>query len=307
MLIRLFFFIVFCFNLFVYAWADHRGKIHYPLIDDPIDVVIACHSKDKPTLDLCINGIRENCSKIGRVIVVSAEKLTNKAEWFDERQFPFTKNSVGLTIARGSREKGQKFFKDNHRSPGWYYQQLLKLYSPFVIPDISSNVLILDADTIFMNPVEFLNESFGALFCYSHASEAKPAYFEHAKRLVPGYKRAHPQFYSVCHHILLQKPILEDLFRTVEEYHEVPFWKAFCLCVDLRKNRGASEFEIYYSFAFTHSDQVALRKLKWANSSNLSHKFKYQNGGYHFVAFHTYLRENPFINLGKENRPVIGE
>ena len=40
---------------------------------------------------------------------------------------------------------------------GWYYQQLLKQYAPFVIPKISSNVLILEPDTIFLKQVTFMN------------------------------------------------------------------------------------------------------------------------------------------------------
>jgi hypothetical protein len=297
MLNRMFFLLLtLCSISLAYIEAKPQAKVHYPLIDDPIDVVIVCHPKDKVTLDDCIDGIKENCNKVRRVIIVSSERLTDKAEWFDERQFPFDKKSIAWTISRGDKERAEKFFhKGLHRTPGWYFQQLLKLYSPFMIPGISSNVLILDADTIFMNPVEFLNESFGGLFSYSSAEEAKPAYFEHAKRLVPGYKRIYPKVYSVCHHMLFQKPILEDLFLQVEEYHKEPFWKAFCLCVDLRKNKGASEYEIYYNFALNHTDQVALRKLKWANSSDIKSKDQFKERGYHFVAFHTYLRENnPF-------------
>lgn len=298
MINRMFFLLlVLCLNSLGYAKASDQAKIHYELIDDPIDVVIVCHPKDKVTLDDCIDGIKENCNKVRRVIVVSSEKLTDKAEWFDEHQFPFDKKKIALTISRGDKARAEKFFHGKHRSPGWYFQQLLKLYSPFMIPGISSNVLILDADTIFMNPVEFLNESFGGLFCYSSSEEAKPAYFQHAARLIPGYKKIYPKVYSVCHHMLFQKPVLEDLFRTVEQYHEVPFWKAFCLCVDLRKNKGASEYEIYYNFALNHTDQVALRKLKWTNSSDIYLKNEFKAKGYHFVAFHTYLRENPLKRL----------
>ena len=86
MIYRLFCVVFFiCFHLFTYA----QSKTHYPLIDDPIDVVLVTHPKDKGTLDYCIDGIRENCSKVRRVIVVSSKKLTNKAEWFNENQFPF--------------------------------------------------------------------------------------------------------------------------------------------------------------------------------------------------------------------------
>lgn len=288
MFLRLLF--AFCFlsvHMFVHA---HENKTYYPLTDDPIDVVIVTHPKDKLTLDECIEGIRQNCDKVGRVVVVSPKKLTDNAEWFNEDLFPFTKEDVAMTIVRGSKRKRIEFFHNTHRGPGWYYQQLLKLYSSFIIPGLSSNVLIIDSDTIFMNPVTFLNDSNGALFC-SNDEDAKPAYFAHAERLVPGYKRIYPKVYSVCHHMLFQKPILEDLFRVVEDYHGKEFWVAFCSCVDLKANMGASEFEIYYNFALRNTDQVELRELKWANCGDLKKKGEFKRKGFHFVSFHTYMRK----------------
>jgi hypothetical protein len=289
----LFFAFFLCLNFFSYAENNPQMRTHYELTDDPIDVVIVSHPKDKKTLDYCIDGIRENCNQVRRVIVVSSIKLTDKAEWFNEDLFPFSKDDVALTIARGSKKRSVEFFRGKHRSPGWYFQQLLKFYSPFVIPDISSNALILDADTIFMNPVEFLNESHGGLFSVNHVQE-RGAYFQHAERLVPGYKRIYPEFYSVCHHMLFQKPILEHLFHEVEQHHKTEFWVAFCLCVDLKKNKGASEYEIYFNFALSHADQVKLRELKWTDSSDLEKREKFKRDGYHFVAFHTYLRKKEF-------------
>lgn len=289
--IRTFFvFLFLCLNLSLFAKGDFSKKIRYPLIDDPIDVVIVCHPKDKETLSLSIDGIKENGHNVRRVIIVSSENLTDKAEWFDESQFPFSKKQIENTISRHDKAVAAKFFNGQHRSPGWYYQQLLKLYSPLIIPNISSNVLVLDADTVFLNPVKFLNDSFGALFCVNNLTEAKEAYFQHAERLVPGYKRVHKETYSVCHHMLFQRPILEDLFHTVEDYHGKPFWKAFCLCVNLDQNKGASEFEIYFSFAFNHTKQVEVRKLKWVNSSKIHKKEEFKRDGYHFASFHTYLR-----------------
>lgn len=271
------------------ASGINQVKKHYELANDPIDVVIVTHPKDKATLDLCIEGIRENCSAVRRVIVVSSEKLTDQCEWFDEKQFPFSIEDVALAIGRGDKSTSEKYFKSHCRSPGWYFQQLAKLYSPYVIPGISTNVLALDSDTIFLNEVAFLNESGGGLFCFSK-KKAKRRYLAHAERLVPGYKRIHPEVYSICHHMLFQKPILDDLFKTVEDYHGTPFWNAFCRCVDLEA-KLASEYEIYYNFALNHTDQVELRELKWTNSAKLDQLADFQRQGYHYVSFHTYMRE----------------
>lgn len=290
MIERLLFFACLCLLcLTLSANARQTNKNHYRLVDDPIDVVIVAHGKDKATLDHCIDGIKENCSNVRRVIVVSSDKLTDNAEWFCENRFPFSLDDVYLAIGRGDRNKSQEFFSNHNRGPGWYLQQLLKLYSPITIPDISSNVLVIDADVVFLNPTEFLNESFGGLFCVSHR-EAKPLYINHAKRLVPGYQRIYPEVYSVCHHMLFQRPILEDLFQTVEKFHGTTFWNAFCLCVEPNPKKGASEYEIYYNFALTRTDQVALRELKWKDSGSLEKMKNYQKQGYNFVAFHTYLR-----------------
>lgn len=282
----LFFFVFLCFHFFVYG-----EKKHYLLHDEPIDVVIVCHPKDKETLDYCIEGIKANGQQVRRVIIVSSERLTDQAEWFDESQYPFNLNDVVMTIAKGNRERGEEFFRYHGRPSGWYFQQLLKLYATFVIPDISSNVLVIDADTIFMNPVKFLNKNHGGLFGFN-TIEPKQRYLEHAKRVLPAYKRIHSEVYSVCHHMLFQRAILEDLFQTVEEYHSVPFWVAFCSCVDLNEKKGAaSEYEIYFNYAFTHTDQVNLRKLKWKNDVHLERLDALQASGYHYVSFHSYKRE----------------
>jgi hypothetical protein len=278
-----------CLHAFVYSKETTVNKTHYKLRNDPIDVVFVSHPKDKETLEYAIDGIRKNGKNIGRVIVISSEPLSKNAEWFDEKKFPFNKDSIAETIAKGDKNKIKAFFADKLRGPGWYFQQLLKLYAAFVIPGMSSNVLVIDADTIFMNPVEFLNDSNGGLFCVSHLNP-NTAYFDHAQRLIPGYKRIKPEVYSVCHHMLFQKPILKDLFKTVERHHKMSFWKAFCACVELKGKRGASEYELYYNHALKTTDQVAIRELKWANSGYFERRKNFQEKGYHFVSFHTYLQ-----------------
>ncbi len=295
---HIFLFLCLCLNALVDAVPPYQEKnIHYRLTDDPIDVVIVTHPKDKKNLSSCIRGIRKNCSNIRRIIIVSSEKLSDQAEWFDEKNFPFNIDDIALAIGKGSKAEAEKFFRFHNRGPGWYYQQCLKCYSLFVIPDISPNVLIVDADLVFLNPVKFQNESFGGLFCVSQITPKK-LYINHAERLVPGYKRIYPNHYSVCHHMLFQRAIMEDLFRVVEHHHHMPFWKAFCNCVVFNRKKGASEYEIYYNFALQHTKQVEIRELKWINSGNPKLENQFRMQGYHFVAFQSYLIEK-HIPVGK--------
>lgn len=278
-----FYFLLFILPFFIQG--DEYKNYIFP--NDPIDVVIVSHPKDKPTIDYCIDGIKKNCS-VRRVIVVSPKLLTDKAEWFPEVMYPFSKEDVALEIGRGNPKTRDTFFKHGH-PPGWYYQQLLKLYAAFLIPGISTNVLIIDADSVFLNPVEFLGENNAGLLCTARNRTTKAHYVDHAKRLLPNYQRVYPKLNSVHHHMLFQKLILDDLFSDVEAKHGVPFWKAFCRCIDLDR-KGASEYEIYYNYAFRHCKDVKLRALKRRSSGDISKINDYRREGFHLVSFHSYMR-----------------
>lgn len=273
----------------VYSYAVNEQ--HYDFSNELIDVVIPCTYKDLDTLELCIKGIKQNCRQIRRVIVISAEKLTDNAEWFDEDNYPFDKNAVALHLFKGNQTAASEYLRSPGSRVGWYYQQLLKIYAPFVIPDISANVLLLDSDTIFLNPVNFLNASFAGL--YNPGTEYNPAYFYHAGRLTQNkVKKLYPQYSGISHHMLIQRCVLEDLFDVVESFYHNDFWKVFCLCVDPKHLfAGASEYEIYFNFVLSRSKKVEVRRLRWANINNINDVSKYKADGFHYVSCHDWLRQ----------------
>lgn len=278
--------------LFTFSLQLRATTTHYPLTSEPIDVVLVTHPKDKDTLDLAIDGIRTYGENIGKVFVVSSEKLTDNAYWFDESLYPFTKNDVALEIGKGSEVAASKFFNRGGHPVGWYYQQLLKLYAAYVILNISSNILVLDSDSVFISPVKFLNEHNGGLFCISRRRETKKHYCSHAERMLPSYKRVHPEVNSVNHHMLFQKPILDALFDEIEQHHKVPLWKVFCRVVDTSRKWGSgSEYELYYNFAINHTNQVSLQELQRRSSSNLDKIGFYKAEGYELLSFHSYMRQ----------------
>jgi len=262
----------------------------YELTNEPIDVVIPCTSKDKRTLEWCIEGIRTYGQNINRIIVVSDKKLTDSAEWFDEKLYPFSKHDMALEIFKDTKA-ADEYLNNTSNRIGWLYQQLLKLYAAFVIPDISSNILILDADTIFLRPISFLDsKTNGCLF--NPGSENNRPYFIHGERLIPGFRRKYPNYSGVSHHMLFQRAILEDLFDTVEQVHGKEFWRAFCDCIERSKHHlfgsAASEYEIYFNFTMERTKQCKVRKLKWANMS--LHKFKgISRKDYDYISCHAYL------------------
>lgn len=263
-------------------------KTEYQFTKEPIDVVIVAHEKDLATLPLVIDGVRNNI-KYRHIFVVSEKKLTDKAVWFDEKAFPFTKETIAQEIFR-DQSKAQVFLQHPKTRIGWIYQQLCKLYALFVIPDISDNVLVLDADTIFLRPVKFQKKDGRPKFTI--ATEYHRPYFAHMSRLIPGLEKAHKDKSGIAHHMLFQKPIMADLFETISNIHHEEPWKALCHCIDTSEIYGSclSEYEIYFNFACTRTDQVYIRQLRWSNMAFrtfLSSDYRQQK--MHYVSCHNYI------------------
>ena len=194
-----------------------------PITQPIIDVVIPAHEKDLDTLKHCIEGVRRNVADVRRIIVVSKEKFTDKAEWFDEALYPFSFKDIGELVERGL---------------GWHLQQLLKLYSPLVIPGISENVLVVDSDTVFLRKVKFFSEEGLPLYNLSKDKdlEHSPFHqisFKHIERIFPEIGQKLPADFKnisgICHHMLFQKHLIQDLFKRVEEIDGTgdPFYKVF--------------------------------------------------------------------------------
>ncbi len=271
------------FSLFLNATSLEEKT--YLFSQEPIDVVIPCVKKDLKTLKLAINGIRKNGKDIRNIYIVSSKRLTHKAKWFNEKLFPFSKEDIAKALSRSSEKIPPRFL-------GWYYQQLLKFYAPYVIPNISSNVLVLDADTIFLLPVSFRDETLAPYFTVID-HPFKTNRLNHMKRFVPGLNRIEKKYSGVVHHMLFQKPILDDLFEIVESHHKEPLWQAFCHCVPKNDymNATASEYEIYLNFALTTSNQVKTRFLKNRAISNLKRLKHYRRRHNVFVSAHSFMRE----------------
>lgn len=226
----------------------------------PIDVVIPCGEKDVGTLDTVIRHAQQHIHDIGTVYVVSPRQFTDSAAWVSDDAFPFRLDDI-----RG--------YIGDHPRGRWYLQQLIKLYVHRVIPGLSRQFLINDAETIWYQPVRFVDEDGRGLYCVS--DEKSAFYYSHMCRLLPslsGFPMGiHPKMSGIVHHMLFDQEILEDIFREAEEAHRMPFWRAFMAMVYPQQvYGGASEYEIYFCFAFAkYPDRVCLRHLDWGLSDHV--------------------------------------
>lgn len=277
-------------NLDAAVTAPHK-YVEYSFTNDPIDVVITSSIKDIETLNFSIDGIRKNGANIRRIIVVSEKKLTDEAEWFDAAKYPFSKEDVAAYLYQENLSEITKLLSDPYSCVEVYYHQLLRLYACQVIEGLSPNCLILDPDTIFLNPVSFLNGDMAGL--YDTALLACKDPIAHARRLIPNFKRAYYVMSGQVKHMLFQKSIMNDLFDQVESHHKMKFWEAYCQKIDtkIENGEGASEYEIYFNFAFSRTKQVKLRKLKYMDVIDLSAIAPLKEYGYDYLSCSAWKRE----------------
>ena len=230
------------------------------------DIIIPTTDKDLNTLELCISQCKKNLT-FDRIIVVSKKKYTDNAEWFSENYYPFNFESIQSIIGE-------------HWRTGWYLQQLLKLYSFFIIPNLNDNILVLDSDTLILRKVNFFEDN---LPLYNISNARHKPYFIHMEKLHPSLKRISKS--GITHHMIFQRNVMLDLFNKVESYHDEEFWKIFLYLVDITQKSGASEYEIYFNFIqIYHKNKFKIRKLKWENT-----KKKDLNCDLDYISCHSYL------------------
>lgn len=250
------------------------------------DVVIPAHEKDIPILNHAIAAARRKIVGVRRIIVVSKARYTDQAEWFDEAQFPFSFDFV-KSYAGGS--------------AGWYFQQLLKFYAVFVIPNISENILILDSDTVFFRRTRMFDLQGRALYNISKDKNIERRDFdqrvaEHIRKLLPeiAVEKLPKEFQTVSgisHHMVFNREILRDLFSRVEKHDGSgdEFYKIFLKLAD--PSHSVAEYQTYFNFILVfHRDKIAIRKLCYKNTADsnvVKYRFRFK---YHYCSFHHYLR-----------------
>lgn len=250
------------------------------------DIVIPVHKKDLAVLEYCIEAARKKIVGVRRIITVSAKRHTNNAEWFPESQFPFSMDFV------------REYTGD---SCGWYLQQLLKLYAPLVIPDISENVLILDSDSVFFRRTKMF-DNYGRPF-YNISKDTKLcrrpfdiAVAKHIEKLWPAISRSNlpaefKDISGICHSMMFNRKIIEELFEKVEKHDGSgdKFYKIFLKHADVW--HSASEYQIYFNFLLIfHRDKISIRKLKYKNTSDLNIQKYRKRLKYAYCSFHSYLQ-----------------
>lgn len=220
-----------------------------------MDVIIPFIQKDKNIIQICIRSCFQYVPNVRNIYVITNKYIKiniSNVIIINEEIFPFTIKDV------------YTYTHNRHRC-GWYLQQLLKLYSFKIIPDLTENFLVLDADTIFVRNIDFFKDG---KTLFNTSAEYHLPYFKHIKKFSPFIYKKYKQHSGICHHMIWNKRILKRLFSLVEKQHRSSLWKAFLRCIDPKEiaGSGASEYEIYFNFVFIYFPTfVAIRTLQHLN------------------------------------------
>lgn len=249
--------------------------------DTQFDIVICVGPNDAKIIESSIPYTKKNVIGYRNIYLVSYDPEINipGTITIDEKMYPFSKRD--FINKRGENERH-----------GWYLQQLLKMYAGNIIPGILKSYLVIDSDTFFLKPTQFLTED--GKPCLTAGYEYHDPYFKHMRRLHPALCK-HPELNGISgisHHMFFHTEHINELFDMVEEYHlkTKPFWELMIDMVDSSEysHSGFSEYEIYFNYMHIfHREDVHIRHLKWENRS----RFDEENANNHdFVSIHWYMR-----------------
>jgi len=244
------------------------------------DIVICVGPNDNDIIRKQIKFTRKNIIGYRNIYLVASDPTLNidNCITINEKIYPFQIQDI---VKMGG--------------SGWYLQQLLKLYAGIIIPDILEKYLVIDSDTCFLQPIEFVqNEK----CIFDVGIEYNQPYFTHMKKLHPSLSRYFKHLSGISHHMLFNTKYVKKLFDLVESYHSskntrTPFYEIFLKNVENFQVSGASEYEIYFNFLMIYyPEQVKVRVLKWKNVNTEEFNCLIQNNENNiaFISWHWYKR-----------------
>lgn len=235
---------------------DPNMRATIPWSDEPLEVVIPIIEKDLATLPDAVAGIRKNLMHpLGNIYIVAPDSpKIRQAAMELGCELILEDKVLPITI------------KDIHTDrPGWWYQQLLKLYADTIVK--TQKFLVLDADTVLIKPQAFVRK--GKTIFY-HSDEYNWFYFDFYSKLLNERPVSHASF--IAHHMIFDKEVLSELRNEVEKIHGKEWYQAI---FDIYKTGigTLSEYETYANF-YQRRYPEKMRKNYWYNKSFSQNKLK---------------------------------
>ncbi len=242
-----------------------------------LDVVIPVAEKDLKVLPLCMDSIKNFIDKDANFYIIANNNTLSKIHDdicpISESIFEFSVNDIRTII----KHKGQA---------GWYWQQIMQFYLWDVLPVLGDSILFVNSDVVFLKTIPIIENG---LYILNYHNVQHEPYSVFTKRLFPDIELNFGN--GTCHYMPYDKNIILELRNDVEKRFNMPFWKAFCNCIDDSHINGASEFNLYFQYCLNkHPEKIETKKLSFADKGDYWAWKEYQKQGFDYVAFHAYMR-----------------
>jgi hypothetical protein len=144
---------------------------------------------------------------------------------------------------------------------GWYYQQLLKLGASN-IDSINENYIVIDADTVFLQPIPFVN--YEGQFVFLKATEYHASYFENYKILLN--EEPNREFSFISQYMVFNKTIVKRMFLDIEKNFNCENSWNWLIMNKIRGEDASlfSEYETYGHYVKNHfPEKSCFLTLDW--------------------------------------------
>lgn len=248
------------------------------------DIVIPVGPNDINQLNKQLEYTKINIIGYRNIYIIPSKSLELELELEQKNCIIISENIFPFTIEDIALHNNEKLYNNSKRRDGWYLQQLLKLYAGFIIPDILDKWLVIDCDTFFIKPTQFIDNH---LLLYNPGKEQYyEPYFQHMKKLIPELDRQINRISGISHHMIFEKKYIKEIIDLIEINHKEKFWILFMKFLNPEGNSGASEYELYFNYMLKYNkDKIKIRRLNWTDSS----VFK-DNTNLDYISVHWYMR-----------------
>ena len=250
------------------------------------DIVFLCHEKDVKILKNSIRYAKKNIIGYRKIFIVSKKNYLPKRKdlsFFGERNYPFTKDDIKKYAPAGR--------------AGWYYQQFLKLYFLNVAGEEAlDNVLIVDADTMFIRKTTFFENE---IPLYNVDIGHHQPYYDILEKVF-GFGKQTNEYSGTTHHMLFQRKYIEEILSVRGKSKAKEFWKIIMANIDTTTESSLSEQDLYFNYMLKHHlAKVKIRKMRFMNFPHYGDSWikLFKILGYSYLSSHEYLRQERFSAL----------
>jgi hypothetical protein len=250
------------------------------------DAVIPFHPKDRETVQMCCNSLR-NVMGVSRIFLITSENPN-----IENTVFVNEKEITSIVSLNEIRTKWETTGSRFANRAGWIYQQLLKLGASQLIPDLSTDFLISDSDIIFLNnPYSHVENG---IFPYSKAysGEYNEPYRKNYERLLK--EPTESGFSFINHNMVFNKNNIQDLKKFIEDKNDERWDHAIISALDFHSFSDFSEYDLYGNWMFKYRKDrmqkvdIRIRDIKVVPNDREIQSAK--SSGYHILSSQAWNR-----------------